>query len=159
MAATTNDPVIRLRRLASRLLNRGDPDAVWISSAVDAAIAGAPVEEALGLYPGWRTAHRMRQHEALLIELVSRFGPLSSGEIAERIDRFTAGSRKWEPGTISELLYYIARAGALPSARTIRRVLAASRRSGHPLSFDGQAVALFSDHENDEVANIGRGPS
>jgi hypothetical protein len=144
MATRADDPIARLRRLASRLLDQGDPDAAWLTGAVDAAIAGAPVEEALGLYPGWRTAHRMRQHEALLVELVSRFGPLSSGEIAERIDRFTAGPRKWEPGAISELLYYIARAGAPPSARTIRRVLAASRRSGHPLSFDGQPVALSS---------------
>jgi hypothetical protein len=144
MATPANDPITRLRRLASRLLDQGDPDAAWISSAIDEAVAGAPLEETLDLYPGWRTTHRMRQQEALIRELVARFGPMSSGEIAERIDCFTAGSRKWEPGTISELLYYIARAGAPPSARTIRRVLAVSRRSGHPLAIDGQPVALSS---------------
>jgi hypothetical protein len=126
MAVTTNDPITRLRRIASLLPADCAEDAAWLTGAVDAAVAGAPLEEALGLYPGWRTAHRMRQQEALIRELVDRFGPMSSGEIAERIDRFTAGSRKWEPGTISELLYYITRAGAPPSARTVRRVLAAT---------------------------------
>jgi hypothetical protein len=138
MAATANDPITRLRRLASRLLDQGDPDAAWISSAVDESIAGAPLEEALGLYPGWRTAHRMRQQEALIRELVDRFGSMPSGEIALKIDHFACGSQKWEPGSVDELLFYIVRAGKPPSARTVRRML----RAGHPLAIDGQPLEL-----------------
>jgi hypothetical protein len=137
MAASTVDPVDRLRRLASRLLDQGDPDATWLASAVDAAVAGAPLEEALGLYPGWRTAHGMRHQEALIRELVDRW-PMSSGEIAEKIAHFARGSRKWDPGSISELLYYIIRAGKPPSARTIRRML----RVGHSACNGGQPVEL-----------------
>jgi hypothetical protein len=140
MAATTNDPITRLRRLASRLLDQGDPDAAWISSAVDESIAGAPLEEALGLYPGWRTARRMRQQEALIRELVDRFGPMPSGEIAGKIVHFACGSQNWRPGSAEELLYYIVRAGRPPSARTIRRML----RAGHSVCNGGQPVALSS---------------
>lgn len=102
-------------------------DAAWISSAVDAAVAGAPLEEALGLYPGWRTAHRMRQQEVLIRELVDRFGPLSSSEVARKIDRFACGSQRWSPGSVEELMFYVVRAGKPPSARTIRRVIEAGR--------------------------------
>jgi hypothetical protein len=82
----------------------------------------------------------MREQEALIRELVGRFGPLSSGEIAGKIARFACGSQKWDPGSAQELLFYIVRAGRPPSARTIRRMLEA----GHSLDFDGQPVALSS---------------
>ena len=140
MAVTTNDPITRLRRIASLLPADCAEDAAWLTGAVDAAIAGAPVEEALGLYPGWRTAHRMRQQEVLIRELLDRFGPMSSGEIASKIDHFACGSQKWNPGSIEELLFYIVRAGKPPSARTVRRML----KAGHPVCGGGQPVALSS---------------
>jgi hypothetical protein len=141
MTTSAVDPIARLRRIASLLPADCAADAAWLTGAIDAAVAGASLEEALGLYPGWRAAHRMREQEALVRELVARFGPMSSGEIAERIDRFARGSREWSPGSISELLFYVVRAGALPSARTVRRVLAANR-SGHSVHSDGHPVAL-----------------
>jgi hypothetical protein len=148
MAATINDPIARLRHF---LREPCEEDAVWLAAAVDAAVAGAPFEEALGLYPGWRTealglypgwrtAHRMRQQEVLIRELLDRFGPMSSGEIASKIDHFACGSQKWNPGSIEELLFYIVRAGKPPSARTVRRML----KAGHPVCGGGQPVALSS---------------
>jgi hypothetical protein len=134
MAATADDPIAHLRRIASLLPAK---DAAWLTGAVDAAIAGAPLEAALGLCPGWRATHRMREQEALIRELVARFGPMLPGEIALRIDRFACGSQNWRPGSIEELLFYIVRAGKPPSARTVRRRLEAC----HPLSFVGKPAA------------------
>jgi hypothetical protein len=124
VATRADDPIGRLRHIAAFLPAE---DAAWLTGAVDAAVAGAPLEQALGLRSRWRTAHRMQEQEALIRELVARFGPLASGQIAEKIAHFARGSRKWDPGLISELLYYAVRAGRPPSARTVRRMLQAGQ--------------------------------
>jgi hypothetical protein len=135
MAATTNDSINRLRHIAALLPAE---DAAWVSSAVDAAIAGAPLEAALGLRPGWRATHRMREQEALICELVARFGPMTPAAIASKIARFVCGAQNWRPGSAEELLHYVARTGGRPpSSRTVRRRLEAC----HSVPFVGKPAA------------------
>jgi hypothetical protein len=151
MGKPADDPIASLRQLAALACEHGTEDAARLAarltSAIDEAIAGAPLEESLGLFPGWRTAHRMRQQEALIRELVERFGPLSSGEIAGKIKRFAGGSQAWQPGSVEELLAYLVRAGKPPSARTVRRMLEGGQCAGHSRSVGGQlsGVSLSDD--------------
>jgi hypothetical protein len=122
--------VRRLQAIASAL-RLGDAElGNWFEAAIDAAIAGEPLERALGLHGSWRKSAAVRCRDEVLREIAARppFAGRHAAEIARLILR--------RPDLLAQLPANVKR-----SDRTIRRALQSGQSNPLLLASDSEEDA------------------
>lgn len=135
-----NSLVDVLQDAARFLIDHNHPAGTLIAAAYDRALAGEPLEEALGHYGAWRHAYRARRRNAALAALADCFpgmqGRRLAAAIGSAVRRYAATG--WErdrargrrPDGISGLCYDLLAVGEVPSYDHLRRILREIGSSG-----------------------------